>query len=158
MTHPAERVSPVTTAPDLPVAFLGGTGQGSVQIKDVHLFIAQTTPCGSLAASSQEGDKPMTYKQQFEAAMKCETLEEAKHWLTEEILRYGCEYGQSVDEAKVVILANLGYMAGYYDHETAQKVHKLFGAVHPVFGCADYHNQVTPEQAFAAGQAAAVRD
>ena len=95
----------------------------------------------------------MTYKQQFEAALKCETPDEASAWLTEEVLQYGREYGQSVDEAKGVILANLGYIAGYYDHETAQKVHRLFCAVHPIFGCADYHNRITSEQASQQGEA-----
>ena len=93
-----------------------------------------------------------TYGEQFDSAMKCQTVGKAKKWLDSEI-RYAVNmYGQTPEEAKRVILTNLAYMAGYYDHETAQKVNRLFG---PIFGGADYHETVTPEQAFDAGVKAA---
>ncbi len=40
----------------------------------------------------------------------------------------------SKSEAKDLALNNLGYFAGYYDQETANRVKKLFLAVHPIFG------------------------
>lgn len=94
----------------------------------------------------------MTYREQFDSAMKCETPEEAQKWLDAEIVHYGRDFDHTPEHAKGVILCNLGYMAGYFDHETAQKIHRLFGAVHPIFGSADYHQTVTPEQAVAAGK------
>lgn len=93
----------------------------------------------------------MTYREQFESAMACNTPEEAKVWLDAEVARCSRELGQTPEHARTVILANLGYIAGYYDHSTAQKVHRLFGAVHPIFGSANYHKTVTAEQAFGAG-------
>ena len=38
------------------------------------------------------------------------------------------------EEAKKIILQNLGYMAGYYDQESATKILALLGAAHPIFG------------------------
>ena len=73
----------------------------------------------------------MTYREQFESAMKCETEDEAKTWLDAEVKRCVFAYGQSPDEARMVILHNLGYMAGYYDPSYSQKVFNLFGAHHP---------------------------
>jgi len=99
----------------------------------------------------------MTYKEQFEAAMKCETKDEADSFLQSEITRYKKEYGKNPDEAKRIILSNLGYMAGYYGNEEAEKVHRLFGAVHPIFGSSDYHKTVTPEKAFEMGKKFAER-
>ncbi len=84
--------------------------------------------------------KCITYGNQFSNAMRYETKEEAEEWLEKEVCHI-MEFhglGKTVPEAIEIIRSNLGYMAGYYDHETAQKVHRLFGAVHPVFKSADY--------------------
>ncbi len=80
-----------------------------------------------------------TYGEEFNEAMRCDTQAKADAWLAREIAQRGLEFGQSPKEAEYIIKANLGYMAGYYNHETAQKVQRLFGAVHPVFGTVDYH-------------------
>lgn len=93
-----------------------------------------------------------TYREQFDAAMRCKTKEEAAAWLAAEINRYQLEFGKDGEEAEHVIKSNLGYMAGYCDHEAAQKVQRLFGAVHPIFGTADYHQTMTPEEAFETGK------
>ena len=90
-----------------------------------------------------------TYGEQFTEALACKTKEEASAYLEEEILCTMNMSGRTHDEAKEMVLSNLGYMAGYYDHETAQKINRLFGAVHPVFGSAHYHK--TLEEAFEAG-------
>ena len=94
----------------------------------------------------------MTYREQFDSAMERETPEQAQHWLADEIARYGRECGRDRDEAKKMILVNLGYMAGYYDDATAKKVKRLFGADHPIFGSDSYHTDTTPEQAFELGK------
>ena len=96
-----------------------------------------------------------TNQEQFDEAMSCITTTEAQAWLEAEIVRYEKEFGQPAEVARRVILANLGYMAGYYDAAVAKKVANLFGAVHPIFGTADYHNTVTAEQALEAGYNAA---
>lgn len=92
-----------------------------------------------------------TYGEQFKEALACENQEQANKWFEAEIERYRVEFGQDREKALHVIKVNLGYMAGYYDDATAKKIHELYAADHPIFGGCDYHNTVTPEQAFAAG-------
>ena len=93
-----------------------------------------------------------TYKEQFDTAMACKDKQEAADWLGKEIAYHVKEFGQKPEEAERVIKTNLGYMAGYYGKEEAQKVKDLFGAVHPIFGDTTVKSP-TPEEAFAAGQA-----
>ena len=57
------------------------------------------------------------------------------------------KWHQSPEEARITILSNIGYYAGYYDQETAERCYRLYGAVHPIFG----RTQPTAEQAFALG-------
>lgn len=90
-----------------------------------------------------------TYGEQFKSAIACKTKDDARIWLDEEIAQYQREYKMPAQEAKKVILSNLGYMAGYYDQETATKVLELFGAAHPILGT-DYFGK-DPMIAFAAG-------
>jgi hypothetical protein len=56
--------------------------------------------------------------------------------------------------AEQIAKVNLGYWAGYYDHETRERVERLFACAHPVFGKASAGTP-TPEQALAAGRARA---
>jgi predicted NAD/FAD-dependent oxidoreductase len=93
-----------------------------------------------------------TYREQFDEAMRCQTKEEANAWMAREIEEYKTQHGKDAAEAEYIIKSNLGYMAGYCDHKAAQKVQRLFGAVHPVFGTADYHQTMTPEEAFETGK------
>lgn len=102
----------------------------------------------------------MSYGEQFEAAMACETKEEAQAFLESQghyILsiwddeRPG-EPKPSLLAAMNIVRNNLGYMAGYYGEAEAKKMHELFGAVHPIFGTSTYHTDVTPEEAFKMGQ------
>lgn len=99
-----------------------------------------------------------TYQEQFDSALTCETVERANVWLTMEIHRYREEYPDQYPmtekgwkDAENTIKANLGYMAGYYDGATAEKINRLFGAVHPIFGTSTYFQDVSPEQAFQMG-------
>lgn len=46
-------------------------------------------------------------------------------------MRYGTVTRQDAENIERV---NLGYYAGYYDHETMKRVQELFGAAHPIFG------------------------
>lgn len=93
-----------------------------------------------------------SYEEQFEEALACETKEQADKWLEKEIYDYGQKYSIYPQEARKIILVNLGYMAGYYDKPASQKIYALFGAKHPIFGKPDYWDRVTPEEAFEMGQ------
>lgn len=96
-----------------------------------------------------------TYGEQFDSAMACTTREEAAVWLEQEaqdLMRRWPKECPDLETAKGTLRSNLGYMAGYYDQATAQKVHDLFGADHPIFGAPDYWTRVAPEDAFTAGQ------
>jgi hypothetical protein len=52
------------------------------------------------------------------------------------------------EEAEANARSNLGYFAGYYDRETMERVARLFGAEHPIFGGA---KAVSAEEAFQLG-------
>jgi hypothetical protein len=59
--------------------------------------------------------------------------------------------GHSRERAEEVQRVNLGYYAGYYDHETRARVERLFDCAHPVFGAIADKGPPTPEEAFQAG-------
>jgi hypothetical protein len=42
--------------------------------------------------------------------------------------------GYSRNEARKIVLHNIGYFAGYYDHTFADRVYSLFQTEHPIFG------------------------
>lgn len=50
---------------------------------------------------------------------------------------------------------NLGYYAGYYDHETRIRVERLFCCAHPIFGGAAKH-EPSRDECLSAGKAAAL--
>lgn len=56
-----------------------------------------------------------------------------------------CSYTR--DEARKVVLQNIGYFAGYYPADLADRVYSLFQTQHPVFGL----THPTPEEAFRMG-------
>ena len=72
----------------------------------------------------------MTYGEEFKSAMKCETPEQAQHWLQAQIELRGIKFGQSGGDAKEIILANLGYMAGTAERGRATTVQ---GTSNPFF-------------------------
>jgi hypothetical protein len=88
----------------------------------------------------------------FAEALKCETKEAAQEWFAAQVKQHVELYGQAPDEAECILRSNLGYMAGYYDQATSQKVYDLFGAAHPIFGGPGYWGTVTPDEALAAGK------
>lgn len=63
-------------------------------------------------------------------------------------------FGKTRDEAEDLERSNLGYFAGYYDHETRARVERLFKCAHPVFGSIAENGPPTIHQALAAGVAA----
>ena len=62
------------------------------------------------------------------------------------VIDKGCDRS----EAESIVDANLGYMSGYFDSETAQEILRAYNTAHPIFGL----TTPTPENAFAAGYAA----
>lgn len=94
----------------------------------------------------------MTYKEQFDSALKCKTRKEAKAWVEKEVVRYWQEFGIAKDEAERTILSNLGYMAGYYEDAVMTKIYRLFRAEHPIFGAPQQAKKVSPENAVRIGQ------
>ena len=93
-----------------------------------------------------------TYREQFESALACETTEEAELWMEKEVAHYVENHGETVTKAMSIIKCNIGYMAGYCDDATAKKIHRLFNAVHPIFGTATYHEDVSFEEPFGIGR------
>ncbi len=71
-----------------------------------------------------------------DAICAIDTREEAHHFMA--------AYRASTPHAA----ANIGYLAGYYDQETAQRIYAWFETAHPIFG-----TQVPPpDEAVLAGQ------
>jgi len=61
-----------------------------------------------------------------------------------------CFGGERADAEKVE-RDNLGYFAGYYDHETRARVERLFRCAHPIFGAIAERGAPTLEEAMNAG-------
>ena len=51
------------------------------------------------------------------------------------------------EEATRLVLTNIGYFAGYYAPEIADRAYELFNTEHPIFG----RTHPTPEEAFRLG-------
>ena len=56
-------------------------------------------------------------------------------------------YEVSIDRREGVVASNIGYLSGYYDHETMKRIQTIFAVEHPVFGS----SVPTPKEAFEAG-------
>ena len=74
------------------------------------------------------------------------TKEEATTLLAEQVAEI-VKLGVSEEEATRRILANIGYFAGYYSQEIADKAYDLFNTEHPIFG----RTHPTPEEALRLG-------
>lgn len=55
------------------------------------------------------------------------------------------------EEAERIERANLGYYAGYYSHDTRQRVEDLFKCAHPIFGAIAKVGAPTTDEAMQAG-------
>lgn len=98
-------------------------------------------------------DSPLTYGEILRPAMEITDEEEAGRYF-EDMVKYHQHFSPELTLERVVEIArsNIGYYAGYYNEETRRRVAKLFSAFHPIFGD---NFSPTPEEAFAAGMAAA---
>jgi len=73
----------------------------------------------------------------------------------EECVAHTMSFGSSREQAESIERQNLGYYAGYYSHETRERVERLFHCTHPVFGAIKDNGPPTPLQAFNSGVSAA---
>lgn len=71
----------------------------------------------------------------YEKAMTIQTQERADQYFDELVkLCLSEKPDMSRTEAERIQRHNLGYFAGYYDHETRERVERVFHCAHPIFG------------------------
>lgn len=93
----------------------------------------------------------ITIGDKYGPAMEMEDEAAARDYF-EVLVQHAVAHGLAREEAEAAERSNLGYFAGYYDHQTRLRVERLFQCAHPVFGKASLH-MPTPEEALAAGLA-----
>lgn len=54
--------------------------------------------------------------------------------VNEEAAQVAQATGTPIEEARAVLLSNIGYCTGYYDNDFADQVLELFETEHPIFG------------------------
>jgi hypothetical protein len=86
-----------------------------------------------------KGAKLSNYGDTFDAAIKVKDSE------VEEFIQAFVKAGMT----REIFLANLGYLGGYYDPKTANKIYKKFNTQHPIF--ADLA-VITPQEAYDIGK------
>jgi len=94
--------------------------------------------------------KKITIGKKYEPAMEITDPQEASEYF-EACVVHTMGFDKTREEAEKIERINLGYFAGYYDHETRLRVERLFNCEHPVFGKAK-DGVPTPEEAFEMGK------
>ena len=84
----------------------------------------------------------------YKPAMEIKFEKEAQIYLLMLIHWQVTKYGATVEEALHVQKNNIGYITGYYDTETQERVNRLFHTTHPIFG----DERPSPEEAFEMGK------
>lgn len=92
----------------------------------------------------------ITISEKYGPAMEMTDQKEATEYF-DLCVEHTMRFGKSRKEAENIEQQNLGYYAGYYDHETRLRVERLFNCVHPIFGAVSEHIP-TPEEAFELGR------
>lgn len=84
----------------------------------------------------------------IEVGLKAGTREKAQELVEAEVKRL-CMAEPGLDRAlaKKTLLSNIGYMAGYENPDTAQRIYEIFDTEHPFFG----RRQPSAEEAMATG-------
>lgn len=78
-----------------------------------------------------------TIGQVYDPAMKITDQAEADAYF-EALVQHCMQFGDKTrEEAEDIERQNLGYYAGYHDHDTNVRVQRLFACKHPIFGGAD---------------------
>ena len=94
---------------------------------------------------------PMSYGTLLGPAMKITTEADAKEWFSEAVAWMKDVHNKEEEAAASILRSNLGYYAGYYDHDTRARVERLFSCAHPIFGAIAEKGAPSVEEAFAAG-------
>ena len=96
-------------------------------------------------------NKNATIGEKYSPAMEIKDQAAADDYFAELVLHNMSVSENTRPEAEKIERSNLGYFAGYYDHETRERVERLFKCDHPVFGSISQKGPPTPEESFAAG-------
>ena len=91
----------------------------------------------------------ITIGEKYNRAMTITDQKEADAYLSDLVI-HCMGFGTSADEAIDIEKSNLGYYAGYFDHETRLRVEKLFKCKHPILGDAS-KGEVSPRELFELG-------
>lgn len=92
----------------------------------------------------------MAFGDAYGPAMQITDQAEANAWF-ERLVEHGMRTGKPREAVEQTERINLGYWAGYYDNETRDRVERLFGCAHPIFGAIGDGDGPTPEEAFQKG-------
>ena len=91
----------------------------------------------------------VTIREKYGPAMKITDQAEADEYF-EACVEHCMKFDKTREEAERIERVNLGYFAGYYDHDTRIRVERLFRCCHPVFRPA-VQGETTPEEALEMG-------
>jgi hypothetical protein len=78
---------------------------------------------------------------------KLKTVKEARAIIAEEVEARARATGQTEEEARAILLHNIGYCTGYCDAALADQIMTLYETEHPIFG----RTHPTPEEALRLG-------
>jgi hypothetical protein len=92
----------------------------------------------------------ITIGDKYDLAMKITDPIEAQEYFEACVQHTMSFYGKNREDAVSIERHNLGYYAGYYNHETRLRVERLFNCSHPIFREACKHTP-TAEEAFKIG-------
>lgn len=81
----------------------------------------------------------------YTPAMQVESEQEARDYMEFLVTHHMETWHKSREESEATVRQNIGYYAGYFDQETFDRVMRLYGVEHPVFG-KDYPH---PDQFYA---------
>lgn len=76
----------------------------------------------------------LTIHEKYAPAMEIIDPDEARAYFEECVQHNMATSTNTREQAEHIERENLGYFAGYYTRETQERVERLFGTVHPVFG------------------------
>lgn len=96
-----------------------------------------------------------TIREMYGPAMEITEQNEADVYFDKIVEHIKVRGNKEQAEAESIARQNLGYYAGYYSHETRDRVERLFKCKHPVFGSIAENGPPSAEQALAAGIAIA---
>jgi hypothetical protein len=94
--------------------------------------------------------RKITLGKKYEPAMEIADQAQADAYF-ELLVNHSMRFGKTREEAEALERSNLGYFAGYCDHETRLRVERLFRCVHPIFGPAS-NGKPDPEFAIKLGE------